>query len=978
MLRLRRLLAVACLPFVLAAASCGSDDSSGGGSGGDGGGAGTGGPGPFGERVPVSETRNIEGLTGPVDAVRDEYGMVHIYGTNIEDVVRVQGWMMAADRSGQLELARRFATGRVSEILGAVDSSFISTDISFRTIGLHRAAQQMYDALEEGSEAKRVLDAFSDGITQWNRALRDGKVRLPPDMAGLQSADFTDWSPVDTLAMGRLQTWNLSYDEGADIGLSERFAAVRSTFDSSSSDPLVAKRAGLLIDTMRFAPIDPAKHMDGFPDDAFQAYRKPGDPLKVGFGDDPVKAMNLGRPPAWSRAPKGLYDSVRRFHESLTKVHDIFSGDEFAGSNNWAVAGSQTSTGNAMIANDPHLGLDSPMVFWPTHIVVEGDDPIEAAGLAFPGIPGVILGANRKVAWAATTAAFDVTDVWLETISSDGDGVMFRGEKVAFERVPETLKVFGRDDYTWDVLVVPHHGPIAPTLDIDQKVVPPEAGGNAFSVRWTGHQPTGEVESVIRFLRAQDVDDMRAALQTWGTGAQNWMFADTAGDIFLFSAGNLPYRDQRAYTWDAQTYQGQLPCLVLDGESGEHEWTGDFLEERYVPKAKTPARGFLFTANGDHVGTTLDNDPSNDMLPNGESFYLGCDFAVGLRAGRIEERLEQVAGNVTPDDLASIQADVKSGLGSRLAPALVAALERAEAERQTGGTHADLTDIVADSRYAAADVPALIDALKKWGSEHDYEAAAGVNLDDNSLSVDAAEKDASFATLVFNAWLVRVLAHTFGDEAAAAGIGNFGSSYTIRAFVRLVSEDPMNLATYDAATGESAIWDDMSTASVVESRDERFVRALLDGLDGIADRLGTDRSEWAWGRLHSISFDPLVPLWTLTIPPSSDPVFGGGFPRHGDMYAVDASNYGFVRGLNSNFNFRYGSGPVQRFVAEMTPDGPVIRNALPGGAVARSDSEFFANEAEFWRKNENHPVFVDIDDVAESAGKVGTHIVFSP
>jgi penicillin amidase len=936
--------------------------------------------GPFGERVPVTGTQPLDGLHAAVNVVRDKYGWVHIFGRDIEDVMRVEGWMMAVDRAGQLELARRLATGRLAELFGQADPGQIDDDITMRTIGLHRVAAAIYAAMDPASEEKRAIDAFADGITQWNKAYRAGKVKPAQELAGMPPSAFTDWTPADSLALARLQTWSLSYDADDDISRTAKIEKVRAVFNATATDPLIQLRAGILRDAFRFDPLDPATPQTAFPNDPPMAdallgsgAAKASAPLgKATAGKGPAPTLTVGAELATRADP---------FVRAVRRVRDLLGGDEFFGSNNWAVAGSKTVTGNAMVASDPHLGLTSPMVFWPVHLYVGdgGDHPeLELEGVAFPGIPGVVLGANRTLAWGATTAGYDVTDVWKEKVTADGKGVSFKGQSVAFEKVTETIKIAGQPDYSWDVLIVPHHGPVVPEI-ANHQVKPLAAGGSALSVRWTGHAPTEEYKAVFDLARAKDVDDARKALQPFATGAQNWMFADSAGDIFLFSQAKLPYRDKKAFTWDPATFTGTLPCFVLDGEKGEHEWTGGFLEEAYVPKLKTPAKGWIATANTDQIGSTLDNDPSNEILPNGKPFFIGCDFAEGLRLGRIHERLGSSVGTMTLDEMASIQGDHKSGLGARFTKHLVSALTAAEAEKASPGTHPDLAAVVADPRYASADIPDLLAALDQWEKDSQFEAAAGLSLEDGSLSSDAKEANAAKATLVFNAWLVRAMGLVLGDEMQAAGIDNLGTANMVKAFARLLEQDPTQLSTYDPATGQSALWDDMSTPGTVESRDNRLVTAMLDAVDDLVKMLGSDRNGWRWGAVHRLRFSGLVSVWFIDNPPMGDPKFKDGFPRPGDQWNVDACNFGIAKSPGSPLDFHYGSGPVQRFVAEMTKTGPKMRNALPGGSVLDKASPFFANEAELWRRNQNHDVPFELDDVqAAAVAPGGTHTLFTP
>lgn len=996
MSRLRQHLAwgLVCVSPLAAMGGCGNDDedlAGTGGTGGTGGTSGTGGSagvdagldkGVFGERVPVTEMRAITGLTGSVNAVRDKYGWMHIYARNLEDAMRVEGFLMARDRGYQLEIARRLATGRLAELFAEADPGQVEDDITMRTIGLHRAAKAIYDGLDPTSDDKKAIDAFADGVTQWNAGFRSGKLKPPQVLEGMPASAFTDWSPVDSLAMARLQTWSLSYDADDDISRSEKVEKIRGVFNSTASDAAAKARAGILVDVFRFDPVEPANPLKGFKDVPL--------PADLGWGSGAGK-LRSGKPSrnspkqspkvATPALPVALTAAAAPFVRSVGRIRDFFGGDEFFGSNNWAVMGSKTATGNAMVASDPHLGLSSPMVFWPTHLYIgsETEPEVEISGAAFPGIPGVVLGANRNLAWGSTVAAYDVTDVWKEKVAADGSGVMFKGQKVAFEKVKETIKIAGRPDYTWDVLIVPHHGPVVPEIDTDQKVKPAPADGNVLSVRWTGHQPTGEYKAVMALARAKNVDEARIALQPFGTGAQNWMFGDASGDILMFAQANIPYRDEKAYTWDPASFSGTMPCFVLDGEQGESEWTGQFLEEKYVPKVKDPGEGWVATANADQVGTTNDNDPTNDLLPNGKRFYLGCDFEEGLRQNRIHERLGAKVGSMTLDEMSSIQGDHRSALGSRLAKYLVAALEKAEAEKASPGANPGLAAVVADPRYATANVADVIDTLKKWESEAQFEAASGINAEDNTLNVDAKQALASKGALLFNAWMVRAIARTLEDEMVAADVGSLGTPKMVKGFIRLLTQDPTKLATYDAVSGQSALWDDMSTTSVVETRDDRLATAMLDALDDLVKLLGSDRTAWRWGALHRVKFKGLNPVWFVDLPGFDDPVFKQGFPRPGDQWNIDACNYGVSRSLATPLDFNYGSGPVQRFVAELTKTGPKLRNGMPGGTVLAKDSPFFRNEAELWRKNETHDVPFEIDDVqAAAVAPGGEHVLFTP
>jgi penicillin amidase len=387
------------------------------------------------------------------------------------------------------------------------------------------------------------------------------------------------------------------------------------------------------------------------------------------------------------------------------------------------------------------------------------------------------------------------------------------------------------------------------------------------------------------------------------------------------------------------------------------------------------------------VGGTLDNDPSNDTLPNGQPIYLACWHDPGFRVGRIHQLIEGLGHPMTLDDMAAIQADARSALGAKLAPGLVTALEHAMAEASTPGTHPDLTAVVSTARFKAAPIQEMHDLLVQWGADG-YDTPAGVSLDDGSLSTDAKQAASSEATLVFQTWLMRVMQAILGDELTAIGYDPPPLyDHDLRVVTTyLLTADPTTLATYDPFAGGSELFDDLTTPNILETRDEREVTSLLDALDYLNAKLGPDRGKWRWGLVHTLRFQSLVPLWgSLSIPPIGDGTFPSGFPRHGDGFNIDvgepdgiplslftAAADGGVDGgadaeVPADLGFGYSEGPTQRFVIDMDPSGPVARNVLPGGEVWDNASPHFADEAEMWRRNQNHPFFFAHDDVAAAA-----------
>ncbi len=925
---------------LLGVLSCGDDDPAAG-------------PSSRYDAVPISNKVSIANLTAPVDVVRDEYGMVHVHARTIEDALRVEAYQVARDRTVQLELIRRSATGRMAELFGDDAPGLIDSDIAMRTVGLARTAKDMLEQLTP--DERKWVEAYADGVSQFNARVITGDEVLPGGMIGLSQSAFQPWTAIDVLAIARFQALNLGYQADEEIDLSDFVEKTQTKLSASASDPLLSKRAGMLVDIVRFAPVDQAMPLTAFPNDGTNtmSYRK-------------EQTQAPARVAVRRRSQEAL-TAAKAFANGIATARKII-GDKamgMTGSNNWIVGPSKSATGNAMLASDPHLSLSAPSTFWMVHISVDGtteEEKLDFAGLAFPGLPGIILGFNGNIAWGATTADYDVTDVYEETLTDDLSGVVFNGAPVPFQKVHETIVVAQSPPVEYDVLVVPHHGPVVPTITAEHTIAP-LSGKSALSVRWTGHAPTKDLTAVFGMLKAKNVEDARSALRNFAIGAQNWVVADTKGDIFYTTQSHIPKRDKRAFTWDPQTFTGTLPCLTLPGD-GTAEWTGAMLEEAFVPHAKNPPKGWLATANTEQVGTTLDNDPTNDKLPNGEAMYMGCWHDVGFRLGRIQERIEAVP-KLTLEDMASIQGDARSSFGMKLAPAILTALDHADEEVKTPGTRKDLSTLVTSDRFKTAPLAEVRDLLTRWGTEAGYDAASGMNDHDNQPSADPKQALASKATSIFNAWLVRMVHATLDDEFEA--IGATAPIDRKRALLNLMVADPKTLKTFDPETNDSALFDDMKTPAI-ESRDERIVSSLLDAIDFLKTRFGADMDAWRWGKLHTIRFNALIPLWkTLSIPQDPDPVFPLGFPRHGDGYNVDVASYPLPSALDESTSFSYSHGPTQRLVIEMTPNGPVARNALPGGNVWESTSPHFKDEAERWRRNQNRPVPFTTAEVVGSA-----------
>ena len=897
-------------------------------------------PSPYAE-LPSAMTVPTVGLDGPIDVVRDRFGVPHIWATTVLDAGFANGYVLAADRAAQMDLFRHFATGTVAELFGALEPEQIDSDLEMR---LHRMKQRAdatvvtlnasADPLDQ--ELARYLQRFADGVNACVLEISLGTRQIDPSVAvWFDAGRFAHWTPSDSIAIGLLQSWFLSYDV-EEIDHTDKAQRARAAFDLAPPGPH-ARRAGAFADLYSYVPMDATPTIAGFPNVGMDTgtrakpSRTPAGPRPPAVQRPHVAAQLLAQAAATLR-PRSLGGMMFRHPED--------------GSNNW-VLGPALTGGMPIVANDPHLSLSSPSVFYLLHLTVPGKLDVE--GISFPGIPGVILGHNEHLAWGSTTVSHDVTDVYVETIvpcaAGGGDCALHDGGEVPLESWTETIKVgaLGTITEQFDVTYerVPHHGPIIPTIVAHR--LAPRAAGQALSVRYAGYEPTFEVRALYRLNRAQTVAEGFDALDDFGHGGQNWVLADDTGAIGWTSASLLPLRTAGCYTWHPTDNPGGVaPFFVVPGD-GSCEWDG-WMDPRYVPHAVDPPSGFLVTANADPVGQVFDGNPLNDGVDEaGHILYAGASYDVGYRTGRITRGLEELiaAGPVTLDGVARVQGDARSNHGEKMRPHLLAAMAAYHEETAAAGTHADLGAWVAalpEARRARLEAAAM--RLAAWT----LDTPAAV------LGQPSADEIAdSAATVIWNAFMVFFLDRAFGDELEQLGRG-VDSARTARVG-RQVFEDPAGLATGIAVeTGEALLCDELNTPLIESCKLvalKSFDAALswAEGIHGTADL-----DQWRWGRLHTLTLTAQIPADELNVPqPDDGPDFENGYPRHGDQFAVDASSAGY-----NDLFFAYSHGPAMRNLMQIEGPGRIVtRMALPGGEIYdRGTGHFRDLFDEYWAVNE--------------------------
>ena len=482
---------------------------------------------------PTDGTHTLEGLHGPVEVIRDRWGVPHIYAGSAPDLFFAQGFVHAQDRIWQMELQRRAGSGRLSELVG---EATIELDRFFRVVGLNRAAQAELDALN--GESRQVLEWYAAGV---NAYLTAQAGRLPVEFTLLRHQP-EPWQPVDALYLAKLMAWTLSGNWSSEL-LRARLAA-----------KLGADRA---------ADLEPP-----FPED--------NPPIVHGPGLPP----NAASPPnGWGSA--ALHDALRLV-ENWFKAGALSSpaptstsapGMAAGGSNQWVVAGSRSATGQPLLANDTHLALSMPAGWYEIHLHGAG---YNVTGVSFPGAPGVVIGHNEHCAWGLTTAWQDVQDLYIEKLNPESPHqYLYKGQWRDGQSVREEIQVKGRSQPIVQEVLITCHGPI----------ISPVVGEEIpLALRWTALQPGNLLGSVIQYDQARNWEEFRAALADWDAPPHNFVYADVHGNIGYLQAGKVPIR-ARGF--------GQVP---VPGWSGEYEWRG-YLSLDELPQAYNPESGWLATAN---------------------------------------------------------------------------------------------------------------------------------------------------------------------------------------------------------------------------------------------------------------------------------------------------------------------------------------------------------------------------------------------
>ncbi|MGB3096012.1 MAG: penicillin acylase family protein [Candidatus Deferrimicrobiaceae bacterium] len=458
----------------------------------------------------------LPGLLGPVEIVRDAYGIPHITAENDHDLYFAQGFVHAQDRLFQMDTERRLARGELAEIYG---EKALPADRLFRHLGFSARAPGLFASLPEKSKA--IVRSYCDGVNAAMASL--GAWPVEHRLLRFAPREFT---PEDVTAIGLLKSFGL-----AQWGDEAALFQARGKLPREKADELMPRVI-------------------------------PGSPVIA--------------PEFVASKPSGLSPSV--LSEGLASLgRSVGALPRAGGSNAWAVSGKKSATGLPILANDPHILLPCPSLWYEIHLVAPG---VDVYGVSFPGAPCVVIGHNPDIAWGFTNVMLDDADFFLERV--DGEQVMFRGKWVPMKKRLEKIRVRGKEEETLSVWETPHGPVLSPVLS---------GVSVALSLRWVGFDG-GDAPGALHALnRARNRKEFVDAVSGFPHPAQNIVYADREGNIGVVTAGRIPVR------------KGGAGLLPVPGDTGEWEWTGTvpFSEN---PRVWNPPEGFVAAANFPPAGNS--------------------------------------------------------------------------------------------------------------------------------------------------------------------------------------------------------------------------------------------------------------------------------------------------------------------------------------------------------------------------------------
>jgi penicillin G amidase len=711
-----------------------------------------------------------KGLQAQVDVLRDRFGVPHIRAASMHDLYFAQGYITAQDRFWQMDFWRHIGAGRLSEYFG---KSTLGTDMYLRTVGFRRAAENDYKGMDP--DARKAFDWYAEGVNAYISARTPSAISLEYALLQLQGVkvNIEPWVSLDSM------TWLKAMAQ--DLGGNMR----RELYTMDLVQKMGLARTRDFFGTFRYNEL-PVIVSDS---------ELPRQLLRGGIAHGPAARRSfplemLVSPPGELAITAGTPWGVM---EAALRPLALGSGLGI-GSNDWVISGTRTASGKPILANDPHLGIQMPSIWYETDLYCTALDaqpgknegaPFHVSGFSFAGVPGVIIGHNDRIAWGVTNVNPDVQDLYQEKVNPENPNQYeVNGKWVDMAVRAEAIKVNKQDDPTVILVRETRHGPVITDSSgfagYKGFGISPAGGFPAgldlrvLSLRWTAFQVNHTFGSVVQIDKARNWKEFRDALRFWDIPSQNFVYADVDGNIGYQTPGLIPVRSKG---------NGTVPS---PGWTDDYEWKG-FVPFDSLPFSYNPPKGYIVTAN-------------NPVTTPSYKYFISDDFSHGYRARRIAELIEGARGKLTVGDVGAIQADTLNLSAREVMPFLKALTLDGDAARGR-------------------------DLLLKWDMRMD------------AASAGAAVYAYFWQALVEEVFKAKVPAALWNRDALLEDNSRLMNS------VAELLPDPA-----------APFWDNPATLDVHENRDGVLATALQKGMKAGIKRLGKDIGQWKWGTVHTALF----------------------------------------------------------------------------------------------------------------------------
>lgn len=563
----------------------------------------------------TTQNTSIPTLGNQVTVYQDQYGIYHIDAKNQKSGLMAEGYLMARERLWQMDFYRREAEGNLSQIFYQYDHSVLQLDISLRALGLYRIAARDWKTFS--SNTTTFYQEFTDGV---NLFIKNNENKLPIEF-GVLGYKPALWSPIDSVAILKLMAFGLNANGGGEVLIGQAL----SSMNASKLLDLVR----LTLNNNNLTWSDPVAY-------PVAPKESPSTNANSSASNTTSTTPTLNPRNPRTLPPKPSQNSLYNF------IVNQFSFNTELGSNNWVVSGNKTITKEPMLANDPHLALETPSKWWCVDLNIQGD--FHATGMTLPGIPGIILGRNDYIMWGFTNTEIDYLDTYVETFNSNYTQYYYNGTWLNTTIIPEKFYTSQTHYITENVYITKGNTSVtSEAFAHGDRPVVPMFGANT-TVRWTGQDSSSAAEGLVQMIKSKNREEFINAMHLMNAPGQNVVYADNLGNIGLIVTGDIPIRNAG---------YGLAPH---NGSITTYNWKS-MAPRSAAFQIVNPPSGFIATAN-------------NHFIPASYPYFLGYAFDSGFRAQRINDLLN-INRPITYGYMEFIQNDVHSLFAQAVVPKIL-------------------------------------------------------------------------------------------------------------------------------------------------------------------------------------------------------------------------------------------------------------------------------------------------------------------